>query len=63
MMQGAQTRRSVPQPRGMGWGGSLEGLFKRMGTYIYLRLVHVDIWQKQTKYCKAISLQLKIIKF
>ena len=26
-------------------------------------LIHVDVWQKQTQYCKAIILQLKINKF
>ena len=25
-----------------------------------LRLIHVDVWQKPTQYCKAITLQLKI---
>ena len=33
--------------------------FKREGTYVYLWLIHVDIWQKITKFCKAIILQLK----
>ena len=26
-------------------------------------LIHVDVWQKPTQYCKAIILQLKINKF
>ena len=39
----------------MGWGGR----FKREGTYIYLWQIHVDVWQKLTKFCKAIILQLK----
>ena len=34
----------------------------REGTYVYLWLIHVDIWQKPTKFCKAIILQLKKIK-
>ena len=34
--------------------------FKRKETYVYLRLIHVDVWQKPTQYCKAIILQLKI---
>ena len=25
------------------------------GTYIYLQLIHVDIWQKQPQYCKKLS--------
>ena len=30
-------------------------------TYIYLWLIHVDVWQKPTQYCKASILQLKKI--
>ena len=26
---------------------------------VYLWLIHVDVWQKPTQYCKAIILQLK----
>ena len=33
---------------------------KREATYEYLWLIHVDVWQKPTQYCKAIILQLKI---
>ena len=43
-------------------GKEAEGRLKREGTYIYLGLIHVDIWQKPTQYCKAIILQLKINK-
>ena len=32
---------------------------KREGIYLYLGLIHVDMWQKPTQYCKVI-LQLKI---
>ena len=35
------------------------GRFKREGMYVYLWLIHVDIWQKPTKFCKAIIYQLK----
>ena len=42
---------------GMGW--KVGGRIIREGTYVYLRLIHVDIWQKLTKYCKAIILQFK----
>ena len=28
--------------------------------YVYLWMIHVDVWQKTTKFCKAIILQLKI---
>ena len=34
----------------------------REGTYVYLWLIHVDIWQKTIQYCKATILQLKINK-
>ena len=33
--------------------------FKREGTYVYLWLIHGDIWQKTTKFGKALILQLK----
>ena len=33
--------------------------FKREGTYVYLWLIHVDVWQKPTGFCKALILQLK----
>ena len=32
------------------------GRFKREGVQVHLRMVHVDIWQKTTQYCKAIIL-------
>ena len=35
-------------------------MFKREGTYVYLWLIHADVWQKSNHYCKAIVLQLKI---
>ena len=38
------------------------GKFKREETYVRLWLIHVDVWQKPTQYCKAIILQLKINK-
>ena len=41
-------------------GREMGGRVKREGTYAYLRLIHVDVWQKPTPYCKAIILQLKI---
>ena len=41
----------------MGW--KKEGGFRREGTYVYLWLIHVDVWQKPKQYCKAIILQLK----
>ena len=45
------------------WDGEGDGgRFKKEGIYIYLWLIHVDVWQKPTQYCEAIILQLKIIK-
>ena len=40
-------------------GREMGGRFKREGTYVYPWLIHIDIWQKITKFCKAIILQLK----
>ena len=31
--------------------------FKREGIYVYLWLIHVEVYQKTTKFCKAIILQ------
>ena len=39
------------------------GRFKRKGTYAYLCLVPIDVWQKPIQYCKTIILQLKINNF
>ena len=33
--------------------------FKREGTYVYVGLIHGNVWQKPTQFCKAIILQLK----
>ena len=38
------------------------GRFQREGIYVYLWLIHADVWQKPIQYCKAIVLQLKINK-
>ena len=43
---------------GKGW--EVGRRIKREGTYVYLWLIHVDIWQRPTQYCKVIFLQLKI---
>ena len=43
---------------GVGGGGR----FKREGTYVYLWLIHITVWQKPTQHYKAIILQLKIKK-
>ena len=44
---------------GLGWEGG--GRFKRKETYVYLWLIHVDVWQKPTQHCKATILQFKIV--
>jgi len=45
----------------LGW--EVKGRLKREGTCVYLWLIPVDVWQKPTQHCKAITLQLKIKKF
>ena len=47
-----------------GWGTLFKGWevggrFKRQGTYVYLLVVHVDVRQEPSQYCKAITFQLK----
>ena len=42
-----------------GWGGRWDGGPGGEGTWVYLWLIFVDIWQKTTKFCKALILQLK----
>ena len=38
------------------------GRLKKERMYVYLWLIHFDVWQKPTQYCKVIILQLKIKK-
>ena len=46
------------QPRGVGWGERWEGVSK--GTrYMDTHGYYIEAWQKTTKFCKAIILQLK----
>ena len=42
----------------MGW--KVGERLNREETYVCLWLIHVDIWQKPSLYCKVIILQLKI---
>ena len=43
-----------------GWDGvGVGGRLRREGTHVYLWLIHVDMWQKPAKHCKAIVLQLR----
>jgi len=41
----------------MGW--EMGGGVRREGTYVYLWLIHADVWQRPTQYCKAIIFQLR----
>ena len=43
-----------------GMGREMGGRSKREGTWAYQWLIFVDVWQKTTKFCKAIIVQLKI---
>ena len=43
-------------------GREVGGRFKREGIYVPLWLIHVDVWQRPTQYCKAAILLLKLNK-
>ena len=61
MMQRALIRCSViTWKSGMGW--EVGRRFKREGTYVYLWLIHNDVWQRPAQYCETIIIQLKIRK-
>ena len=48
------------QPSVVEWGERWEGgRFKWEGIYVYLWLIHVEVWQKTAKLCKSIILQLQ----
>ena len=38
-----------------GIGGEMGGMFKRDGMYVYLLLIHVEVWQKQQNAVKQLS--------
>ena len=44
---------------GEGLDEGVKGRLKRERIYVYLRLIHIVVWQKATQHCKAIILQLK----
>ena len=52
---------ALGRPRGMGWGGRLEG-GSGWGTRVNPWLIHVNVWEKPLQYYKVISLQLIKIK-
>ena len=55
---GNSNRGSVTTQKG-GFGKEMGERFKSEETYVCLWLVHVGVWQKTTKFPKAIILQLK----
>ena len=58
MMQGTQSRCSVTT-RMDGVGREVEVGVQEGGAHLYLWLIHVDVWQRPSQYCKVIILQLK----
>ena len=60
MAQETQTG-GLYQPRGVGWEGDGREVQKG-GDYVYLWLIHVEIEQKTTKFCKAIILKKIVLK-
>ena len=34
-------------------------MFTREGAHVYLWLIHADVWQNPSQYCKVITLQLR----
>jgi len=43
-----------------GWGGGEDGSGLQVGgTRVQPWLIHVEVWQKPSQYCKVIILQLK----
>ena len=57
----SSNRGSVSIYRG-GMGQKMGGRLKREEIYVYLWLIHVEVCQKTTKFCKASIHQLKINK-
>ena len=49
---------SINLKGGMTW--EVGERFKRKGTYVYLWLIHTDVWPKPTQYGKAIILQVRV---
>ena len=41
------------------WGHKESDMTEWLNWYVYLWLIHVEVWQKATKFCKAIILQKK----
>ena len=60
LLYGARCSNQVLRDNLEAWGGvgDAEG-FERGELYVYLWLIHVDVWQKPRQFCKAIILKLK----
>ena len=41
----------------------MEVRLKKKGTFVYLWLIHADVWQKPKQCCKAIFLQFSLVQF
>ena len=41
------------------WGYGLQFQSYQDKFHVYLWLIHIDVWQKPSQYCKVIILQLK----
>ena len=59
MAQGTQIGALYQAPMRGGMRREMGGRFKMEGIYVYLWLIHVEVWQKTTKFCKTIILLLK----
>ena len=61
MTQSTQTQCSVTMKL-VRWDGRWQGGSRRRGrgTYVHLSLIHVDVWQKPTQYCKSNYSPIKI---
>ena len=54
---------SAPTTRRGGMGREVGGRFEREVTFVYLWLIHVDVWQKPTQYCNYPPIKInKILK-
>ena len=50
----------VPWDNSEGWGGEGGGQsIQDGGTHVHQWLIHVNVWQNPSQYCKVISFQLK----
>ena len=45
------------------WGYGLQFQSYQDKFHVYLWLIHIDVWQKPSQYCKVIILQLNKINF